>query len=148
MLSNFVGDLDKRKLFSDKTIESLALDSDNIENNLQVFGTSRYDVSGALKGIEDFKKIYARFGTDGSAEQIQKKRENTKKIYDTIKYFDLYKNRNLDSLLGSRRSFDDGQTWIEFTGEAIGQAMDALKKDKKLICVQSVKDYIINRAKQ
>lgn len=147
ILSSFISDPDKKKQFSDRIIESLVLDSDNIEGNLRIFGTSQYDVSGALKGIEDFKKIYTRFGTDGTPEQLQKKRENTKKVFDTIKYLNKYKSRNLDSLLGSRQSFDGGQTWIEFNGETIGQAMDALKKDKKLVCVQTVRDYIINQAK-
>lgn len=147
MLSSFISDPDKKKQFSDRTIESLVLDSDNIEGNLRIFGTSQYDVSGALKGIEDFKKIYTRFGTNGTPEQLQKKRENTKKVFDTIKYLNRYKSRSLDSLLGSRQTFDGGQTWIEFNGEKIGQAMDALKKDKKLVCVQTVKDYIINQAK-
>lgn len=147
ILSSFISDPDKKKQFSDRTIESLVLDSDNIEGNLRIFGTSQYDVSGALKGIENFKKIYTRFGTDGTPEQLQKKRENTKKIFDTIKYLNRYKSRNLDSLLGSRQSFDGGQTLIEFNGETIGQAMDALKKDKKLVCVQTVRDYIINQAK-
>ena len=140
--------LKKRRRFSDRTIENLVLDSDNIEGNLRIFGTSQYDVSGALRGIEDFKRMYTRFGTDGTPEQMQKKRENTKKIFDTIKYLSRYKNRNLDSLLGSRQSFDGGQTWIEYNGETIGQAMDALKKDKKLVCVQTVKDYIINQSKK
>lgn len=148
VLSSFINDPEKRRRFSDRTVENLVLDSDNIEGNLRIFGTSQYDVSGALKGIEDFKRIYTRFGTDGTPEQIQKKRENTKKIFDTIKYLNRYKNRNLDSLLGSRQSFDGGQTWIEFNGETIGQAMDALKKDKKLVCVQTVKDYIINQSKK
>ena len=148
VLSNFINDPEKRRRFSDRTVENLVLDSDNIEGNLRIFGTSQYDVSGALRGIEDFKRIYTRFGTDGTPEQIQKKRENTKKIFDTIKYLNRYKNRNLDSLLGSRQSFDGGQTWIEFNGETIGQAMDALKKDKKLVCVQTVKDYIINQSKK
>ena len=147
VLSSFINDPEKRKQFSDRTVENLVLDSDNIEGNLRVFGTSQYDVSGALKGIEDFKRIYTGFGTDGTPEQIQKKRENTKKIFDTIKYLNRYRNRNLDSLLGSRQSFDGGRTWIEFNGETIGQAMDALKKDKKLICVQTVKDYIVNQFK-
>ena len=147
VLSSFINDPEKRKQFSDRTVENLVLDSDNIEGNLRIFGTSQYDVSGALKGIEDFKRIYTRFGTDGTPEQIQKKRENTKKIFDTIKYLNRYRSRNLDSLLGSRQSFDGGQTWIEFNGETIGQAMDALKKDKKLVCVQTVKDYIINQYK-
>lgn len=146
-LISFIDNPEKRKVFADKTIENVAMDSDNIENNLRIFGTSKYDVSGAIKGLEDFKKMYARFGIDGSPEQIQQKRENTKKIYDIIKYFGRYKNRNMDALLGSKMSFDNGQTWIEFSGEAIGRAMDALKEDKKLVCVQSVKDYIINQAK-
>lgn len=146
-LISFIDNPEKRKVFADKTIENVAMDSDSIENNLRIFGTSKYDVSGAIKGLEDFKKMYARFGIDGSPEQIQQKRENTKKIYDIIKYFGRYKNRNMDALLGSKMSFDNGQTWIEFSGEAIGRAMDALKEDKKLVCVQSVKDYIINQAK-
>ncbi len=147
VLSSFINDPEKRKQFSDRTVENLVLDSNNIERNLRIFGTSQYDVSGALKGIEDFKRIYTRFGTNGTPEQIQKKRENTKKIFDTIKYLNRYRSRNLDSLLGSRQSFDGGQTWIEFNGETIGQAMDALKKDKRLVCVQTVKDYIINQSK-
>ena len=147
MLSSFISDLDKKKQFSDAIIENLILDSENIEENLRIFGTSQYDVPGALKGIEDFKRSYTRFGTDGTPEQLQKKRKNTKKIFDTIKYLNKYKNRNLDSLLGSRQSFDGGQTWVEFNGESIGQAMDALKKDEKLVCVQSVKDYIVNQFK-
>lgn len=147
VLVSFINDPNKKKVFSDKTIEGIVMDSDNIENNLRIFGTSQYDISGAIKGVEDFKKIYARFSVDGSPEQIQQKRENMKKIYDIIKYFSRYKNRNLDSLLGFRWSFDGGQTWIECDGEAIGQAMNALKKDKKLICVQSVKDYVVNQSK-
>lgn len=114
---------------------------------MRIFGTSRYDVPGALKGIEDFKKTYVRFGVDGSPEQIQKKRENTKKIFDTMKYLSKYKNQNINTLLGSRQSFDGGQTWTDFNGELIGHAMDALKADKKLICVQSVKDYIVKQIK-
>ena len=147
VLFNFINDPEKRKQFSDRTVENLVLDSDSVEENLRIFGTSRYDVPGALKGIEDFKKTYVRFGVDGSPEQIQKKRENTKKIFDTMKYLSKYKNQNLNSLLGSRQSFDGGQTWPEFNGEVIGQAMDALKADKKLICVQSVKDYIVKQIK-
>ena len=147
VLSSFISDPDKRKQFSDRIIEGLVLDSGNIESNLRIFGKSLYDVPGALKGLDDFRKIYIRFSVNGSPEQIQQKRENTKKIYDIAKYFGRYKNRNLDSLLGSRQSFDGGQTWIEFDGEAIGQAMDALKKDKKLVCVQSIRDYIINQSK-
>lgn len=147
VLFNFINDPEKRKQFSDRTVENLVLDSDSVEENLRIFGTSRYDVPGALKGIEDFKKTYVRFGVDGSPEQIQKKRENTKKIFDTMKYLSKYKNQNLNSLLGSRQSFDGGQTWTEFNGEVIGQAMDALKADKKLICVQSVKDYIVKQIK-
>lgn len=147
VLSNFINDPEKRKQFSDRTVEGLVLDSDSIEENLRIFGTSRYDVPGALKGIEDFKKTYVRFGVDGSPEQIQKKRENTKKIFDTMKYLSKYKNQNLNSLLGSRQSFDGGQTWTDFNGELIGHAMDALKADKKLICVQSVKDYIVKQIK-
>ena len=147
ILFNFINDPEKRKQFSDRTVENLVLDSDSIEENLRIFGTSQYDVPGALKGIEDFKKTYVRFGVDGSPEQIQKKRENTKKIFDTMKYLSKYKNQNLNSLLGSRQSFDGGQTWTDFNGELIGHAMDALKADKKLICVQSVKDYIVKQIK-
>ena len=147
VLFNFINDPEKRKQFSDRTVENLVLDSDSIEENLRIFGTSRYDVPGALKGIEDFKKTYVRFGVDGSPEQIQKKRENTKKIFDTMKYLSKYKNQNLNTLLGSRQSFDGGQTWTDFNGELIGHAMDALKADKKLICVQSVKDYIVKQIK-
>ena len=147
VLSNFINDPEKRKQFSDRTVENLVLDSDSIEENLQIFGSSRYDVTGALKGIEDFKKTYIRFNVDKSPEQIQKKKENTKKIFDTMKYLSKYKNQNPNSLLGSRQSFDGGQTWTEFNGEVIGQAMDALKADKKLICVQSVKDYIVKQIK-
>lgn len=147
ILFNFINDPEKRKQFSDRTVENLVLDSDSIEENLRIFGTSQYDVPGALKGIEDFKKTYVRFGVDGSPEQIQKKRENTKKIFDTMKYLSKYKNQNLNSLLGSRQSFDGGQTWTEFNGEVIGQAMDALKKDKKLICTQTIKDYIVKQIK-
>lgn len=148
VLTSFISDIDKRKQFANKTIKNIMLDSDNIENNVQIFSTSRYNVPEAIKGAEEFRRIYARFDIDGSPEQIQKKRENTKKIYDTIKYLNKYKNRNVDSLLGSRQSFDGGQTWVEFTGVAIGEAMDALKKDKRLVCVQTVKDYMINQAKQ
>lgn len=147
VLFNFINDPEKRKQFSDRTVENLVLDSDSIEENLRIFGTSRYDVPGALKGIEDFKKTYVRFGVDGSPEQIQKKRENTKKIFDTMKYLSKYKNQNINTLLGSRQSFDGGQTWTDFNGELIGHAMDALKADKKLICVQSVKDYIVKQIK-
>ena len=147
ILFNFINDPEKRKQFSDRTVENLVLDSDSIEENLRIFGTSQYDVPGALKGIEDFKKTYVRFGVDGSPEQIQKKRENTKKIFDTMKYLSKYKNQNLNTLLGSRQSFDGGQTWTDFNGELIGHAMDALKADKKLICVQSVKDYIVKQIK-
>lgn len=148
VLSNFINDPDLKKQFSDKIIENLVLDSNNIEKNLQIFGSSAHDVAGALKGIESFRKAYARMNTDGSPEQIQKKRENMKKIYDAIKYLNKYKNRNLDTLMGSSISFDNEQTWIEFNGETIGQAMDALKKDGKLICVQTVKDYIIEHSKE
>lgn len=147
ILFNFINDPEKRKHFSDRTVENLVLDSDSIEENLRIFGTSQYDVPGALKGIEDFKNTYIRFGVDGSPEQIQKKRENTKKIFDTMKYLSKYKNQNLNTLLGSRQSFDGGQTWTDFNGELIGHAMDALKADKKLICVQSVKDYIVKQIK-
>ncbi|MBR2543482.1 hypothetical protein IKF03_02720 [Candidatus Saccharibacteria bacterium] len=147
ILTKIINDPDEKKVFSDRTIEGIVMNSNNIENNLRIFGASQYDVSSAIKGAEDFKKMYAKFGIS-SPEQAQQKRENTKKIYDMIKYFNRYKNRNLDSLLGSRQSLDGGQTWIEFNGETIGQAMDALKKDKKLICVQSVKDYIINQSRQ
>ncbi len=147
MLSKFINDPDKKKQFSDRIIENLALNSENIEGNLRIFGKSMYDVLGALKGVDDFKKIYIGFSVDGSSGQIRQKRENTKKIYDIAKYIGRYKNQNLDSLLGSRQSFDGGRTWVEFTGETIGKAMDALKKDKKLVCVQTVKDYIINQSK-
>ena len=64
-----------------------------------------------------------------------------------MKYLSKYKNQNLNTLLGSRQSFDGGQTWTDFNGELIGHAMDALKADKKLICVQSVKDYIVKQIK-
>lgn len=144
ILSNFLNSDEDKKQFADKTIEGIVMDSDNIEKNIRIFNHSRFDVPGALKGIEDFKKIYTRFSTDGSPEEIKKKQENTKKIFDTMKYFNLYKNDKLNMLLGTRQSNDGGQTWVEFTGENIGEAMEALKKDNKLICLQTVKDYIIN----
>lgn len=141
---NFINDTDKKKQFADKIIDDIEMGSDNIEKNLRVFGVSFYDVPGAIKGAEEFKKIYTKFGANGLPE----KRENIKKIYDVIKYFNRYKNHNIDSLLGFSQSFDGGKTWIEFDGETIGRAMEALKKDKKLICVQSVKDYIIKENKE
>lgn len=144
VISSFLNDNDKKKQFADKTIENVVLDSDNIENNLQMFSKSRFDVPDAIKGIENFKKIYTKFSTDGSPEEIKKKQENTKKIFDTMKYFNLYKNDKLNMLLGTRQSNDGGQTWIEFTGENIGEAMEALKKNDRLICLQTVKDYIIH----
>lgn len=78
-------------------------------------------------------------------EDIQAKRQNVKRLYEIEKYFNRYKNKNVSSLLGSRYSRDGGQTWIEFTGKAIGEAMDRLKKDKRLICTQTIKDYIIKQ---
>ena len=147
VLSNFIDSPGEKKQFSDRVIENLNLDSKNVEGILRIFGVSQHDVSGALKGVEDFKKVYTRFSTDGTSEQIKKKQENTKKIFDTIKYLNRYKDRKLDSLLGSRQSFDGGQTWIEFNEGTIGQAVDTLKKDNKLVCVQTVRDYIIDQSK-
>ena len=135
------------KQFSDKTIESLVLDSENIEKNLRIFGTSRYEVSKALKNAENVRKIYVKLSTDGTKEEIEKKRNNTKKIYDTIKYFSGYRNSNFNALLGSRQSYDGGKTWIKFNGEMLSQAMNALEKTGKLICVKTVEEYIVSHYK-
>lgn len=142
---SFLSDINKKRAFAEKIISSIVMDSDNIDENLRIFTTSAYDVKSALKGLDEFRKIYNRIPVNGTMEDVQAKRQNAKRLYEIEKYLNRYRNKNVSSLLGSRYSRDNGQTWIEFTGETIGEAMDQLKKGGKLICVQTVKDYIIGQ---
>jgi hypothetical protein len=57
-----------------------------------------------------------------------KKRENMKKIYDAIKYLNKYKNRNLDTLMGSSISFDNEQTWIGLTVKQLAKQWTPWRK--------------------
>lgn len=145
VLNNFIETTKKKKEFADKIIEGLDINSDTIEDSIRIFSTSKYDVGAAIEGLGNFKREYSKYGTDGSKEQIRQKHDNTIKLYRAMKLMSYYKNRNIDSLVGTRISKDDGKTWLEFDGTVIGEALDALKNDKRLICTQTVRDYIVKR---
>ncbi len=148
MVGHFIDDYDKRREFADKTTEAIVMDSENIERNLQIFAASRYDVKAAIKGLATFRKEYTRFSTDGTPESIQRKRQNTKKLYEIEQYLSEYKNDKISNLIGTRYSGDGGKTWVEFTGERVGEAMEELKKAGRLVCTRTVKDYIVKNSEK
>ena len=134
----------KRKEVFERTIKNLSFSQDNLESILRTFSLSRYDVSGAMRGIEQFKRMYTQVKIDGSAEEIKLKRDNTRKLNGIKNQLNKYKNLNYKSLVGSSRSQDGGKTWVTIDEKTVNKAVEALKKNKKLVCLQTVKDYIYN----
>ena len=142
LMKNLLPNDSERRVFADKVIEQIEISPENIEKNLRVFTGSWYDVKGALRELESFRRFYTRLpqGETGDATKIR--REHAKKIKEIEKYFKIYKNENIESLVGMRYSNLSG-TSFEFTQSDIDRAKQWLKEGKRLICLKTVREQII-----